>query len=73
MDVDERINEHNQEKFGDWIQKEKITFKVTNNITKKTINVTLEGDFITCKNCRDKILSGGFTWNQGNLQRKEIG
>ena len=70
MDVDEKINEHNQKLYKDWTHKENITFEVTNDITGQTIKVTLEGDFMTCKNCRDKILSGAFHWNQGSLERK---
>ena len=72
MEIDEQINEHPQKLDKDWTQQERITFEVKNNITEETITVTLEGDFITCKNCRDKILSGGFTWVQGSLTRKEI-
>ena len=68
MNVDEQINDYNQKKFKNWTDHEVVTFEVTSDVTGKTINVTLDGDFITCKNCRDKILFGGH-WRQGSLTR----
>lgn len=71
-DVDEDIHKHNIEKFKSWQEeKELITFEVTSDITGKTIKVTLRGDFITCKDCRDKILNG-WHWSQGSLNREKI-
>jgi hypothetical protein len=70
-DIDRNIHEHNQKLYKGWFQKEKVTFEIKSDITKETIKVTLEGDFITCKDCRDKILSG-WNWTQGSLQRKKI-
>lgn len=70
MDIDEQINERNQKLYKDWFDNDKIVFKLINDITDQTINVTLEGDFKTCKNCRDKILTG-YHWQQGSLQRKD--
>jgi len=69
--VDVLINEHNQELYKNWDHEENVTFEVKNDLTGKTIIVSLVGDFITCKNCRDKILSG-FTWHQGAMERKKV-
>lgn len=71
MTLDETINQHNQTKFGDWNWTERVTLELINDLTGKTIKVTLEGDFVTCKNCRDKILEG-FTWHQGKVERERI-
>jgi hypothetical protein len=70
-DLDALINEYNQNKFKDWNWDEKIELKLHNELTDKTITVTLEGDFITCKNCRDKILEGWYC-NQKEMVGKEI-
>lgn len=72
MTLDKMINQHNQTKFKDWDWDERITLELSNALTGKTIIVTLEGDFLTCKNCRDKILDG-FTWHQVKVGREKIG
>lgn len=71
--IDEQINKHNQEKFPDkyWGHKEKVVLDIRNDLTGETITITLEGDFKTVKNCRDKILYG-YHWHQGSLRREKI-
>lgn len=71
MTLDKMINQHNQTKFKDWDWDERIELELTNDLTGKTIKVILGGDFVTCKNCRDKILDG-FTWHQVKVEREKI-
>ena len=70
-DIDEAINDYNQNEFKDWNQEDVVTFDIENDLTGKTITVILSGDFITVKNCRDKIIHG-FHWHQGSLRRETI-
>jgi hypothetical protein len=71
-DIDEKIHAHNANLYKSWNHKEKITFELKSDITGKIIQVVLEGDFITCKDCRDKILEGSFNWTQGSLRREKM-
>jgi hypothetical protein len=71
MDVDEKIHEHNLQlqKEGVIIEKsEKVVFTAKNRLTGKVIEIQLIGDSLTCKNCRDKILTGQ-QWEQMVLKR----
>ena len=68
--IDEVIHKHNLS-LGLEDRNEEIKFTVKSRITGKTIKVTFEGDAVTSKDCRDKILLG-FNWSQGSLIRRKL-